>query len=43
MMEAGFAGMMHVAISRTANPFDLVGGELDVIAACVAAAEPVSA
>lgn len=32
---AGFAGMMHVAISRTANPFDLVGGELDVIAAVV--------
>lgn len=32
---AGFAGMTHVAINRTANPFDLVGGELDVIAAVV--------
>jgi len=32
---AGFAGMVHVSVNRTANPFDLVGGELDVIAAVV--------
>ncbi|MDF1487925.1 ABC transporter permease [Tessaracoccus caeni] len=32
---AGFAGMVHVSLNRTANPFDLVGGELDVIAAVV--------
>lgn len=32
---AGIAGLVHITINRTANPFDLVGGELDVIAAVV--------
>jgi len=32
---AGMAGMAHVALSRQANPYDLVGGELNVIAAVV--------
>lgn len=32
---AGIAGLIHVTINRTANPFDLVGGELNVIAAVV--------
>jgi simple sugar transport system permease protein len=32
---AGFAGMMHVTQVRLANPYELVGGELDVIAAVV--------
>jgi simple sugar transport system permease protein len=32
---AGFAGMMHVVQVRLANPYELVGGELDVIAAVV--------
>ena len=32
---AGIAGLMHVVQVRQANPFDLVGGELDVIAAVV--------
>jgi simple sugar transport system permease protein len=33
---AGFlAGIVHVASTRLANPFDLVGSELDVIAAVI--------
>lgn len=32
---AGLAGMTHMTLSRMANPFDLVGSELDVIAAVV--------
>lgn len=32
---AGLAGMMHVTLSRNANPYELVGTELDVIAAVV--------
>ena len=32
---AGVAGMIHVCSSRMANPFDLVGMEIDVIAAVV--------
>jgi simple sugar transport system permease protein len=32
---AGFAGMMHVTRVGLANPYELVGGELDVIAAVV--------
>lgn len=32
---AGLAGMTHVTLSRMANPFDLVGMELNVIAAVV--------
>ncbi|PZG55551.1 ABC transporter permease [Spongiactinospora gelatinilytica] len=32
---AGFGGLMHVTLSRQANPYDLVGSELDVIAAVV--------
>lgn len=32
---AGIAGMMHVTQVRLANPYELVGGELDVIAAVV--------
>ncbi|MCQ8783104.1 ABC transporter permease [Mangrovibrevibacter kandeliae] len=32
---AGLAGMTHFTLSRMANPFDLVGSELDVIAAVV--------
>lgn len=32
---AGVAGLIYVTINRTANPFDLVGGELNVIAAVV--------
>jgi simple sugar transport system permease protein len=32
---AGFAGMMHVTHVGLANPYELVGGELDVIAAVV--------
>ncbi|MCL3862081.1 ABC transporter permease [Actinotalea sp. K2] len=32
---AGFAGMVHVVLSRHASPFDLVGMELNVIAAVV--------
>jgi simple sugar transport system permease protein len=32
---AGAAGMMHVTQVRLANPYELVGGELDVIAAVV--------
>jgi len=32
---AGAAGMIHAARMRNANPFDLVGSELDVIAAVV--------
>jgi len=32
---AGMAGIVHVASSRLANPFDLVGTELDVIAAVI--------
>lgn len=34
-MLAGAAGLMHVASNRLANPFDLGGIELDVIAAVV--------
>jgi simple sugar transport system permease protein len=34
-MLAGVAGILHVANNRLANPFDLVGGELDVIAAVI--------
>jgi len=32
---AGIAGMMHVTRVGLANPYELVGGELDVIAAVV--------
>ena len=32
---AGVAGIMHVALNRLANPTDLAGSELDVIAAVV--------
>ncbi|KAE8765940.1 ABC transporter permease [Georgenia thermotolerans] len=32
---AGLGGMVHVILVREANPFTLVGGELDVIAAVV--------
>ncbi|WP_102958015.1 ABC transporter permease [Mangrovicella endophytica] len=32
---AGIAGIMHVASNRLANPFDLAGTELDVIAAVI--------
>lgn len=32
---AGMAGILHVSSTRLANPFDLVGTELDVIAAVV--------
>ena len=32
---AGLAGMIHVCSNRLANPFDLVGTEIDVIAAVV--------
>lgn len=32
---AGVAGMVHVCSNRLANPFDLVGTEIDVIAAVV--------
>jgi simple sugar transport system permease protein len=32
---AGVAGMVHVCSNRLANPFDLVGSEIDVIAAVV--------
>jgi len=32
---AGIAGIMHVASNRLANPFDLAGSELEVIAAVV--------
>ena len=32
---AGIAGMMHVTQVQLANPYELVGGELDVIAAVV--------
>ena len=32
---AGLAGMVHVCSNRLANPFDLVGMEIDVIAAVV--------
>jgi simple sugar transport system permease protein len=32
---AGLAGVVHVASTRLANPFDLVGSELDVIAAVI--------
>ncbi len=32
---AGLAGITHVSLARTANPFDIVGTELNVIAAVV--------
>lgn len=32
---AGLAGVVHVCSTRLANPFDLVGSELDVIAAVI--------
>lgn len=32
---AGMAGIVHVSTNRLANPFDLVGTELDVIAAVI--------
>jgi simple sugar transport system permease protein len=32
---SGLAGIVHVSSTRLANPFDLVGSELDVIAAVV--------
>ena len=32
---AGTAGMMHVTLSRNANPYELAGTELDIIAAVV--------
>ncbi len=34
-MLAGIAGILHVSNNRLANPFDLVGSELDVIAAVI--------
>jgi simple sugar transport system permease protein len=34
-MLAGIAGMMHVTLSRNANPYELAGTELDTIAAVV--------
>ncbi|RDJ99119.1 ABC transporter permease [Paraburkholderia lacunae] len=34
-MLAGVAGILHVSTNRLANPFDLVGTELDVIAAVI--------
>jgi simple sugar transport system permease protein len=34
-LMAGIAGLMHVTEVRLANPYELVGGELDVIAAVV--------
>jgi simple sugar transport system permease protein len=34
-MLAGIAGILHVSNNRLANPFDLVGTELDVIAAVI--------
>ncbi len=34
-MLAGVAGIVHVSGNRLANPFDLVGSELDVIAAVI--------
>ncbi|WP_109484075.1 ABC transporter permease [Paraburkholderia sp. C35] len=34
-MLAGVAGILHVSNNRLANPFDLVGTELDVIAAVI--------
>jgi len=34
-MLAGIAGILHVSTNRLANPFDLVGTELDVIAAVI--------
>ena len=34
-MLAGIAGILHVSNTRLANPFDLVGSELDVIAAVI--------
>lgn len=34
-MLAGIAGMMHVVLSRNANPYELAGTELDTIAAVV--------
>lgn len=34
-MFAGIAGIMHISLLRNSHPFDLVGYELDVIAACV--------
>jgi simple sugar transport system permease protein len=32
---ASIAGVIHIVLSRSANPRDLVGGELDIIAAVV--------
>ena len=32
---AGIAGIMHMSLNRLANPFDLAGSELDVIAAVI--------
>jgi simple sugar transport system permease protein len=32
---AGIAGLMHVTLSRNANPYELAGTELDIIAAVV--------
>ena len=32
---AGFVGILHASFQRMSNPFDLVGGELNVIAAVV--------
>ena len=32
---AGLAGIVHASLSRIANPFDLVGGEMNVLAAVV--------
>jgi simple sugar transport system permease protein len=34
-MLAGIAGVMHVTLSRNANPYELAGSELDTIAAVV--------
>jgi simple sugar transport system permease protein len=34
-MLAGLAGVIHASMARVANPFDLVGLELSVIAAVV--------
>lgn len=34
-LMAGIAGIMHVTLSRNANPYELAGTELDIIAAVV--------
>ena len=39
---AGVAGIMHVSLNRLANPFDLAGSELEVIAAVVLGGAPIT-